>query len=248
LLQALNIQVFYVCKILSDFNSTKLRQTINELGATRSNTAILFHGGGNFGDLYVHHQELRNEAVLKFPDYKIVAFPQTVVFQYQEVLDDVKAAYASHPDLTLVGRDIPSYMFLRRHFSQIHAVLAPDCAFMIGDVSSEVGSWIEEPPWKKHVLILARTDKESSKQKKAKKSDGGSDMLPWHELESGPKRMTYLVDDWIGKEKKEMDTIKNLDVKALKRLLSGFHFLVRSPLVVTDRLHGIYKNVYYISP
>ncbi|WP_173676649.1 polysaccharide pyruvyl transferase family protein, partial [Escherichia coli] len=39
---------------------------------------ILFQGGGNFGGLYSHHQQLREKITLKLPNKKIICLPQTL--------------------------------------------------------------------------------------------------------------------------------------------------------------------------
>lgn len=40
--------------------------------------------------------------------------------------------YAAHPDLTLAGRDLPTFNFLKKHFRANKAILVPDIAYMIG--------------------------------------------------------------------------------------------------------------------
>ena len=42
--------------------------------------SLVFHGGGNFGDLYGKHQQLRLAALRDFPGMDILWFPQTVYY------------------------------------------------------------------------------------------------------------------------------------------------------------------------
>ena len=41
-------------------------------------TVILLQGGGNFGDLWRRHQDLRLEVIRAYPKNKIIILPQTV--------------------------------------------------------------------------------------------------------------------------------------------------------------------------
>ncbi len=52
---------------------------------------ILFHGGGNFGDLYRSHQKSRLGVIEKFCNHKIIIFPQTVYYRnIQNLIDEIK--------------------------------------------------------------------------------------------------------------------------------------------------------------
>ncbi|HDZ0409394.1 TPA: polysaccharide pyruvyl transferase family protein, partial [Klebsiella pneumoniae] len=50
------------------------------------NAIIVLTGGGNFGDLYQHHQTLRETVCKYLPNNKIVQLPQTAHFENQSKL------------------------------------------------------------------------------------------------------------------------------------------------------------------
>lgn len=129
LLRKLHIDVIYVNREMYDYNETALRIALERYH--RDQVAILCHGGGNFGDLWYHHQALRNHVVTQFPAYKIRSFPQTLAFKQPEKLKEVQAIYAKHPDLELVARDTKSFDYAKTHFEKNRVTLLPDLAVML---------------------------------------------------------------------------------------------------------------------
>lgn len=121
---------------------------------------LVFHGGGNFGDIYPHFQLLRERIIAAFPDNRVIIMPQTVHFDDEAERDRSCRAIASHPDVTLFVRDRRSLEIVRPYFGD-RAMLAPDMAHQLwpslceeitqgGDVRSS------EP------LMLLRRDAEKS--------------------------------------------------------------------------------------
>jgi pyruvyl transferase EpsO len=62
---------------------------------------IVLHGGGNLGDLYPRHQELRDRVIAKFPRHRIVLMPQSVHFSKPEAAAACGALWSRHDDLHL---------------------------------------------------------------------------------------------------------------------------------------------------
>ncbi|KAJ3317759.1 hypothetical protein HDU76_001069 [Blyttiomyces sp. JEL0837] len=235
LLQRLGIHVAYICRTLQDYNATQLQQNLGLKGSSKGsnqNVAILFHGGGNFGDLYTHHQDLRSEVTRKFPHVRIVGFPQTLHFSTHRYLNKVTKAYSSHPNLTLVARDLSSFGILRKHFKEKHRVeLAPDCAFMIGSRKEKriSGRWAKSGLFAPvDVLVHQRTDKEGKAEHRNAET--------WSSI--GDDNALFRVDDWIGWDLHKADKLTDWDERALWRLDAGFEFLSRGKFLVTNRLHG----------
>ncbi|KAJ3411950.1 hypothetical protein HDV05_001475 [Chytridiales sp. JEL 0842] len=232
LLQHLGIEVVYMCALMKDFNNRALEAS---LGPPSPHTAILLHGGGNFGDLYPRHQELRNHIVSLYKNYKIVSFPQTLHFPLNSrkstsLLSKVKKVYASHGDLTLVARDHVSFEKMHKFFGRgegTRVFLAPDAAFMIGarylvDVATQQGRG-----WKSvDVLVHQRTDAEGIEAQRIGEV--------WEGLRSVG---SFALDDWIGWDV-GVGRGDEWDLKALKRLKAGLTFLSQGKVVVTNRLHG----------
>ena len=118
---------------------------------------ILLQGGGNFGDVWRSTQEFRLQVCQKYPNNKIIIFPQTVFYENLELLDADARAMSQHRNLTICGRDEVSYKILKQHFKN-EILLVPDMAFCI---SSERLQKVCELQGDKG-LFLKRTDKEFS--------------------------------------------------------------------------------------
>ena len=72
-----------------DMDIEELKQKITP------NTTILLHGGGNFGDLYPQHQNLRETIIRTFPNNRVIVLPQTLFYKNQETLEKSAALAAS---------------------------------------------------------------------------------------------------------------------------------------------------------
>lgn len=95
-----------------------------------SGIVILLHGGGNFGDLWREHQEFRLEIIRRYPEHRIIMFPQSVYYESGDRMKEDAQEMARHPDLILCARDYPSYALLKENFRN-RIMLVPDMAFCI---------------------------------------------------------------------------------------------------------------------
>ena len=91
---------------------------------------LLLHGGGNFGDIWHTHENLRQEIVGKFTKNKIVLFPQTAHFNDMAKVEQYAKVYRAHPDFFMFLRDQRSYDFVKDQF-KIPCALAPDTAHFL---------------------------------------------------------------------------------------------------------------------
>jgi pyruvyl transferase EpsO len=66
---------------------------------------IVLHGGGNLGDLYPRHQQLRDRVVAQFPKHRIVLLPQSVHFSDPAAAAACGALWSRHEDLHVCLRD-----------------------------------------------------------------------------------------------------------------------------------------------
>src|SRR5262249_51583605 len=48
---------------------------------------IFIHGGGNFGDLWVTHQDFRERVIERFPNRQIIQFPQSIHYKAPERIE-----------------------------------------------------------------------------------------------------------------------------------------------------------------
>lgn len=106
---------------------------VNETKNLPKDVIILLHGGGNFGDLYGHHQRLREQVVLKFPEHKVVFLPQTVHFKDPLELQKSAHIISKHKNLTIFCRDTRSQKILKDNFCN-NVILCPDMAHSLWDV------------------------------------------------------------------------------------------------------------------
>lgn len=126
---------------------------LNE-NAMNEDTLILFHGGGNFGDLWRSCSEFRNSIILKFKNNKIIIFPQSVCYENEKNLRDDVEIYSQCSNLTICARDIVSYEFLKRHFIHNKILLVPDMAFCLAP------KYLKPSKKTGKTLFLKRDDKE----------------------------------------------------------------------------------------
>ena len=115
---------------------------------------VLLHGGGNFGDLWLGHQEHRERIAQDLPDYRLVQLPQSVFFASPERAQKANQIIGNHPDFHLLLRDSLSIERATELLPALNPVYCYDMALGY------------EPPAVKRsaardsLLIIARNDKE----------------------------------------------------------------------------------------
>ena len=120
-----------------------------------NDTIIACYGGGNFGDIHLQHQQLRERLVTDFPDHRIVVLPQSVYFRDTGRMQQAAAVFRNHADLHLFLRD-------RRSRQQAEAMrldnlyLVPDMAHALYPLNGA-----DDPADPRgETLYLLRRDKE----------------------------------------------------------------------------------------
>lgn len=131
-------------------------------GALRGKPGPIFlSGGGNFGDIWPHHQNFRERVILENPGRPVVIFPQSVHFADARNLERAKRIFNSHPDVTLFLRDSTSLLLASEYFPHAKCFLAPDMAFMLCDVVRELERGGAAPV--RGALLHQRADRECAK-------------------------------------------------------------------------------------
>ncbi|WP_199482312.1 polysaccharide pyruvyl transferase family protein [Vibrio owensii] len=87
---------------------------------------ILFQGGGNFGDLYHSHQNLREIIVRKYKSKRIICLPQTIKFESMYSEKKSASVFKEHNDFHILTRDIHSFETSKKFTSNV--MLVPDMA------------------------------------------------------------------------------------------------------------------------
>ncbi len=116
---------------------------------------IVLHGGGNFSDLYPHHEVFRRRVLESFPDTLIILLPQTIHYLNQERLRHDFEPWARHRKLVFMARDAPSYAqavpFLGERVSCV-----PDASHYLLHRSDPLGLARGVPNSK--ILVMGRRD------------------------------------------------------------------------------------------
>jgi pyruvyl transferase EpsO len=121
----------------------------------KKDTVILLHGGGNFGDVWRGSQVFRLEVIKRYPDNRIVIFPQSVYYSTDELAMSDAEQFAKHQDLTICARDKVSFEYINRFFTN-NLLCIPDMAFCI-DMNLFKPNILEQT---KDNLFFKRTDHE----------------------------------------------------------------------------------------
>ncbi|CAD98690.1 signal peptide-containing protein [Cryptosporidium parvum] len=262
LLEYLKIKIIKVVHLLNEYN---VNEILNSFSYKTEERAIIFHGGGNFGDLYSHHHELRHIVLNDFIDYKIIMFPQTVFFKNEINKVATKKNFVNHKgEIFLAARDGHSLKIMTEMFNDVKHIkleLLPDMAFLIGDQRKRRGIPSLD------ILVHARVDNEAPdlmfnntlvKMSKIKIESVKKVIKDSIEIENNSGKgkhlskgniliknkewidyLTILIDDWLDSDANYNNLISSDYIeKSISRTLDGMAFLSRANFVITNRLHG----------
>jgi pyruvyl transferase EpsO len=144
-LRALGVRVAYACD-QRGYVADHLRAALGP------RSAILLHGGGNFGDLYPRHQRLRERILADFPDRRTIQLPQSVAHAGPETASRLRDLAGRHRDLRVLARDRPTQAWFA-DAAGVAATLCPDSAFALGPLDPGTA--------RAGILWIARTDPEA---------------------------------------------------------------------------------------
>jgi pyruvyl transferase EpsO len=203
-------------------------------------SVLMIHGGGNFGDIWPRHHQLRLLALESFRHKPIVQLPQSICFDSADELKRTQKMIQEHPDFTLLVRDAKSQAFAEQHF-ECRVILCPDMAFAMAP--------IRRKPASTDVFCLLRTDKEvvadhAAIARELEDSDRRSEICDWLDdpitltkrIDSRLKRMTHVRPDRMAPFRTAALRVRQ--AYARQRLAYGVDLLSRGEVVVTDRLHA----------
>lgn len=192
------------------------------------NAVILLHGGGNFGDLYPHHQNLREKVVRAFPDNPIVVLPQSVHFESADALYATTKILKQHKNLKMFVRDRNSYDVLQKHMLSEQLAMLPDMAFVLSDY----WKWTNNLPHQ--TLFLRRRDIEASEQ------HSGFD---WDDLITKRDLFTYKIAVKLARAENkfliELGCSQFWQVFSKSLINRSVAYFNQFGCVDTDRLHGM---------
>lgn len=211
------------------------RSEVNKtsLSALKNVDAIVFHGGGNFGDIYTIHQNLREKVLSEFTDKLIVCLPQTIHFASEVRLTASAAIFAKHPNFHFFVRDVKSLVLAKRFTDK--AKLMPDMAHSLHPLVdvTEVGPTNAMPP---KILSLVRRDIESVSNAAGRNIHKRS--FDWDDLITLNEIAILRAYQFLRKLKPEL-AIKLWHKNTKDIVFKSNQFFNRHDVVYTDRLHGL---------
>lgn len=191
---------------------------------------IVLQGGGNFGDLYPKYEFVRRMIIRKFPENRIILFPQSAFYKSnrrgKHECDIAKKVYGNHKRIILFARDSYSYEIMRGLFPDTDVRLCPDIVFsLIGIVRGEE---------RRGMGICLRNDKE-----RIVIHDKIKTQMQHIEGYYSHVEKFDMICDWNGYIDK--DIRKKIVLEKLKEV-SNFE------VIITDRLHGMIFSYITFTP
>jgi pyruvyl transferase EpsO len=200
-------------------------------GLVRTGATIVFHGGGNLGDLYRDYQMFRELVIARYPETPIVILPQSIHFEHQANRAAAAKVFAAHPQLFIFARDRESLDFARNDCG-CSAELMPDMAQALwGSLPLRHGSGTK-------LLNFRRRDKEALDD-----GNGAQDTFDWDDLTSAFDRgMIRLLRKLQSVEFPSRHVVPNHVLWRWYRddlLRRSVRFIGSYNRLVTNRLHGM---------
>ncbi|TYS60083.1 polysaccharide pyruvyl transferase [Sutcliffiella horikoshii] len=176
---------------------------------------LVLHGGGNLGNEYQMAESVRREIIKRFPENKIILFPQTMYFhktnEGKRELENSVEIYSKHKNLTMIARESTSYELMQKNFKHNQILITPDIVFYLNKSLSKA------PSKREGALLCCRDDKEGLLDE--------SDKLTLKK---------YLSEKFTTVS--HTDTIGESNFEAVDKKFDEFK---KAELVITDRLHGM---------
>lgn len=211
---------------------------LSEVQALSPDLPVLLHGGGNFGDLWPHHQMFREAVLSQFRDRLVIQLPQSIHYDDSALIERTAKVIAAHPRFVLMVRDRPSLELARARFA-CDVRLCPDMAFALGPQPRPVLP-------DRNVVMLMRTDGERRSDINSRGAELPQDWMVADWLEDEPdlysrtltatrlKALLSLNPRRMGRMARR-NAYHN--ILADRRIARGMRLLSRGRYVITDRLH-----------
>ena len=204
------------------------------------NVIIIMMGGGNWGDLYLIHNEFRRKIVQSYPNNKIVILPQTIYYEGARNARFDAKVFRKHKRLTIFARDKYSYWFLKLFRFGKNIRLLPDMAFCIDR------KWLSSltVPTIGKDLLFQRTDKEKPNPNDAYRdlTKKEYDISDWPLYGQHDPMLTHL-NELIAEGKMEEADDYATNTYLQERIKTGVRFISQYDHVYSNRLHGAILSI-----
>jgi exopolysaccharide biosynthesis predicted pyruvyltransferase EpsI len=194
---------------------------------------ILLHGGGNFGDLYDVHQNLREGIAKRFPEKMIVCLPQSIHFKDDNNLEKSAQVFKAHPNFHFCVRDLKSQKIAQKFTDNV--LLLPDMAHQLHPLveASETGHSNITPA---KILNLQRVDIE----KTGKTSSLNKKSFDWTDLLTTEDQCVYHLYHKLKKIPFCSEMPMKLWAYHSERItFRAVNYFSLFSVIYTDRLHGL---------
>ena len=183
---------------------------------------ILWHGGGNMGDLWLEQEQMRRDALESYSGRRIISFPQTIYYSDTEegrrLAGESVPYYNGRKGLTLTAREKKSFEIMKTLYPETDMYLMPD--IVLSCSAEEFGV---KPQPREGVLMCLRGDVEKS--------------IPDSVWDALKKSISQQGKNWLVTDMgydRIIDQSNRADVVRAK--MQEFR---GAELAVTDRLHGM---------
>lgn len=196
------------------------------------NVIIIMMGGGNWGDLYLIHNEFRRKIVQSYPNNKIIILPQTVYYEGARNARYDAEVFRKHKRLTIFARDKYSYWFLKLFRFGKNIRLLPDMAFCIDR------DWLRtfDIPSTGKNLLFKRLDKEKTETNEIA-NFGEYETSDWP-LYTEPDPLKTKLNTLINEGKYREADDYAINVYLPERVKTGIEHISKYEKVYSNRLHG----------
>jgi exopolysaccharide biosynthesis predicted pyruvyltransferase EpsI len=203
---------------------------------------VVFAAGGSLGDVWPRPQQIREAVCRRYTDRRIVVLTQGMHFRDERNLEHAAAAFAEHPDLTLLVRDHRSETAATAAFPKSKVVLTPDLVLRLGPLE-RTGTPTTD------IQLLVRRDIESKWPEGFPRNDAWPPGVDWPDASryDDAWRRSEARYRWFVRLRnrlpklaglvttREMQVVSQL---AEARFAAGVAMLSTARVVVTDRLHA----------
>jgi pyruvyl transferase EpsO len=197
---------------------------------------VVFHGGGNFGDLYPYYQDLRETVVRTCKENRIVVLPQSLHFSSAENMARSAKIFRTHDNVHICARDRESFA-MAKEFSD-HVYLLPDMAHQLYPMNAGKAGQVQG------TLRISRVDDERGSKVALPNVDVNC-VTDWPELvgkrewniNQFQRAMGFSFRRGMGRPVNRI--LAPLWIAYSERLTAdAARLFARHETVITDRLHG----------
>ncbi|KQQ49729.1 hypothetical protein ASF68_18030 [Plantibacter sp. Leaf314] len=238
----LGLRIRYIADIAT-FDPAALRRAM-------PSGVVLLHGGGNFGDLWMGHQNHRERIVKELPDYRVVQLSQSIYFASEARAAQADEIIGKHPDFRLLLRDSLSMERAAKQLPSLQPVFCQDMALGFDPPAQERSARGTD------VLVIARRDKEAMSGLHDVGDDWGDGLsvtsTDWHSegwlaVRYRTARRLMKLHHFLVRVRRRLGWTPTLPQWAVQRLITSLNVInitgalrwyAAADIVVVDRLHA----------